>query len=156
MAGRESDGHVLEYVHSSSSLSKIRSFVWLFLFPFFFFCGSTNSIVLNNALSPPFFPTHFYPWAFLCCCCRAVFAHAGAFNGDLSTWQVGKVTDMAGSTYTLSPHPLQDRVFFCWLFLFSLLLSLSALILFLNNALSSFFSNPFLSLDFSLLLWCSV
>ena len=28
---------------------------------------------------------------------------AGAFNGDLSTWQVGEVINMANSTYILSP-----------------------------------------------------
>ena len=89
------------------------------------------------------------------CCCGAVFNGATAFNGDLSAWQVGKVTTMQSSTYTL-PSPLQDRVFF-WLLLFPLLLSVAALILFLNTMLSPhFFSHPFLSLDFSLLLWCSV
>ena len=53
-------------------------------------------------LSPLFFPTHFYPWTFLCCC-GAVFRDAGVFNGDLSKWEVGKVTTMQNSTYTLSP-----------------------------------------------------
>jgi hypothetical protein len=37
------------------------------------------------------------------------------FNANISAWQVGKVTNMIRSTYTL-PLPLQDRVFF-WLFL---------------------------------------
>ena len=60
------------------------------------------------------FSTHFYRWTFHCCCCGAVFYNAGAFNGDLSQWDVGKVTTMINSTYTLSPiHvPLQDRVLF--------------------------------------------
>jgi hypothetical protein len=103
-------------------------------------------LFLNNALS--FFSTHFYPWTFLCCCCGAVFYRARAFNGDLSTWQVGKVTDMIGSTYTL-----------LGCFLFSLVLSVAALCnsIFEQCSLLFFFSNPFLSLDFSLLLlWCSV
>ena len=34
-----------------------------------------------------------------------------SFNADISKWQVGKVTTMYGSTYTLSPT-LQDWVFF--------------------------------------------
>jgi surface protein len=32
-----------------------------------------------------------------------VFYLATAFNGDLSTWQVGNVASMGSSTYTLSP-----------------------------------------------------
>jgi surface protein len=79
-----------------------------------------------------FFPTHFYPWTFVCCY-GAVFNHAGAFNGDLSTWKVEKVTNMQASTYILSPLSLIGS-FFGSLFLFA-----AALILFLNNALSSFF-----------------
>ncbi|MBT3409188.1 MAG: hypothetical protein HN430_00640, partial [Halieaceae bacterium] len=78
-----------------------------------------------------------------------MFYNADDFNGDLSTWDVGKVTTMIQSTFTLSP-PLQDRVDLAASI--SLLLSVAALILFLNNALSSFLFNPFLSLDFSLLL----
>ena len=85
------------------------------------FCGSTNSIFEQCSLLF-FFPTHFYPWTFLCCCCGAVVEFAYAFNGDLSKWQVGKVTDMAGSTYT----------FFFPFF------SVAALIFCLNNALLSF------------------
>ena len=61
-------------------------------------------------LSPLFLLTHFYRWTFLCCC-GAVFLAAGKFIGDLSTWQVGKVTTMGQSTCTLFP-PLQDRVIF--------------------------------------------
>ena len=105
MAGRESDGHDRKYVHSFPSLSKIGSFLWLLLFSLFF---SVPALILflNNALSS-FFSTHFYPWTFLCCCCRAVFAFAYDFNRDLSTWQVGKVTTMREGTYTLfffCPH----------------------------------------------------
>jgi surface protein len=74
-----------------------RVFFWLFLFSFFFV--SALILFLNNAL-PSFFFNHFYPWTFLCCC-GAVFYKAGAFNGNLSTWQVGKVTNMGYSTYTL-------------------------------------------------------
>ena len=96
-------------------------------------------LCLNNALSSFSFPTHFYPWTFLCCC-GAVFNEAGDFNGDLSTWQVGKVTDMAASTYTLSPPSPRSGLFLAASF--PLLLSVSALIPFLNNALSSFFFQP--------------
>ena len=87
-----------------------------------------------------------------------VFQYKGSFNANISAWQVGKVTTMSYSTYiyTLSSPPLQDRVFF-WLLLFPFFFLRQALILFLNNALPLLFFNPFLSLDFSLLLlWCSV
>ena len=91
-------------------------------------------------LSPLFFSNPFLSLNFSLLLC-AVFQDATAFKRDLSKWQVGKVTTMYMSTYTLP-----------------LLLSLAALILFLNNALSSYFSNPFYpwKLFFVLLLWCSV
>ena len=94
-------------------------------------------------LSPLFFSIQFLTLDFSLLLCGAVFDKAGAFNGDLSTWQVGEVTRMDYSTYTLFP-PLQDRFFF-WLFLSSLLSLLSALIyvFFLFNLLSSFFSTNF-------------
>ena len=38
----------------------------------------------------------------------AVFSGASAFNGDISAWNVGAVTAMSQSTYTLSP-PLSPR-----------------------------------------------
>ena len=83
-----------------------------------------------------------------------VFQSKSGFNADISKWQVGQVTTMVASTYTLPPPSPRSGLFLAASF--SLLLSVSALILFLNNALSFFF-NPFLSLDFSLLLlWCSV
>ena len=82
---------------------------WLLFFPFFFWV-STNSFFEQCSLLF-FFPTHFVTWTFLCCC-GAVFWGAGAFNGDLSTWQVGKVTNMQGSTSTLLPLHFKDRVFF--------------------------------------------
>ena len=44
-----------------------------------------------------------------------VFSGKSTFNADISKWQVGQVTTMDGSTYTLPPS-LQDRVFF-WLLL---------------------------------------
>ena len=56
-----------------------------------------------------------------------MFWDASDFNGDLSAWQVGEVTRMDGSMYTLSP--LQDWVLFLGTS-FSLLLSVEALILF--------------------------
>ena len=95
-------------------------------------------LFLNNALSSFCFPTHFYPWTFLCCCCGAVFEGAAAFNRDLSTWQVGEVINMASSTYILPPPPLHKigSFFVCLFFLFIVL----ALILFFNL---------YLSLDFS-------
>jgi surface protein len=65
-------------------------------------------LFLNNAL---FFSNPFLSLDFSLLLCGAVFNNAGDFNGDLSTWQVGKVTTMEASTYTLPP-PLQDRVFF--------------------------------------------
>ena len=84
-------------------------FFWLFLFPFFFFCASTNSIFEQCSLLF-LFPTHFYLSTFRCCC-GAVFYDAGDFNGDLSTWQVGKVTTMRESTYTLSPPSPRSGLF---------------------------------------------
>jgi surface protein len=120
-----------------------RVFSRLFLYSIFFLWHSTNSIFEHCSLLF-FFSTHFYPWTFLCCCCGAVFYKAYAFNGDLSTWQVGKVTTMQASTYTLSPPlPLQGRVVFQAASI-SLLLSVAALILCLNNALSSFFRPIFI------------
>jgi hypothetical protein len=83
-----------------------------------------------------------------------VFLGAGDFNGDISTWKVGEVTTMEASTYTLSP-PLQDRVLFLAVSFFPFSSFCAYTDSILNNALSSFFSNPFLSLDFSLLL-CAV
>ena len=71
-----------------------------------------------------------------------MFRGAGNFNRDLSTWQVGKVTNMERSTYTLiSALSPKDRVLFLAASI-SHLLSVAALILFLNNALSSFFFQP--------------
>ena len=46
--------------------------------------------------------------------CGAVFYFANDFNGDLSAWEVGKVTNMGQSKYTLSPPPSSRSVFF-WL-----------------------------------------
>jgi surface protein len=80
-----------------------------------------------------------------------VFRYAGAFNGDLSKWQVGEVTTMEASTYTLSP-PLQDRVDLAASI--SLLLSVAALILFLNNVLSSFFFQPIFILGLFFVVVC--
>tara|TARA_B110000091_G_C13317720_1_gene271019 strand:- start:54 stop:374 length:321 start_codon:yes stop_codon:yes gene_type:complete len=61
---------------------------------------------LNNALSS-FFSTHFFFGLFFdVAVCGAVFHNAGNFNGDISAWQVGEVTTMLASTYTLfSPFP---------------------------------------------------
>ena len=105
-------------------------------------------LFLNNALSSFFFQPIFISLDFslLMSWCRgAVFRQASAFNGDLSAWQVGKVGTMYESTYTLfPPSPRSGLSFGC--FYISLLLSVAALILFLNNALSPLlFSNPFLS-----------
>ena len=99
MAGRKSDEHVTKYVHSSPSFSNSpRS--GLFSDASFFLLLSVAALILflNNALSSFFFQTHFYPRTFLCCC-GAVFYNAVAFNGDLSTWDVGKVTIMDTSTF---------------------------------------------------------
>ncbi len=57
-----------------------------------------------------------------------VFYNKSSFNANISAWQVGNVTTMEGSMYTLPPL-LQYWVFFF----------LCLLILYLNNALSSFF-----------------
>ena len=144
MEGRESDKHVLQYVHSfhfPPLSAKVGSFFWVLLS-----FSSTNYIFEQCSLLF-FFQSIFILGLFFFAVC-AVFRYAGAFNGDLSTWQVGKVMSMKNSTYTLLPF--QDWVYF-WLSI-SFLHSVAALILFLNNALSSFFSNPFLSLYFSLLL----
>ena len=71
---------------------------------------------------------------------RAVFAGARYFNGDLSSWEVGKVTNMGESTYTLSPPSPRSGFFFgCFFFPFSL--SVAALILCLINMFP--FNAPF-------------
>ena len=67
---------------------------------------------LYNALSSFFFSPIFIIRTFLCCC-GAVFKSAEDFNGDLSTWEVGKVTEMQRSTCSLF-FP-QDWAFL-WLF----------------------------------------
>ena len=91
------------YTHIPPLHLQDRSFFRLLLFPLLL--SVALILFLNNALSSFCFPTHFYPWTFLCCC-GAVFAVALAFNGDISTWQVGKVTDMYASTFTLPlPSP---------------------------------------------------
>ena len=101
---------------------------------------------------PSFFSTHFYHWTFLCRCCAVFYSsYSSAFNPDLSSWEVGKVTNMNHSMYTLVP-------------LFSFFLLCYALILCLNNDLSSFFSTCTCTcvmchgLFFLLVLvcWCSV
>jgi hypothetical protein len=56
-----------------------------------------------------------------------VFQSKSTFNANISAWQVGKVTTIAYSTYTFLAASI------------SLLLSVAALILFLNNALYLFF-----------------
>jgi surface protein len=83
-----------------------------------------------------------------------VFRDKSSFNANISAWEVGKVTNMAGSTYTLSPLSKIESFFGC--FYISLLLSVAALILYLNNALSSFFSKPifFLGLFFVAVVQC--
>jgi hypothetical protein len=72
-----------------------------------FFSPSSFSVaalilLLNKMLSPLFFSNPFLSLDFSLLLCGAVFISARAFNCDLSTWQVGKVTNMYGSTYTLS------------------------------------------------------
>ena len=90
-------------------------------------------------LSPLFFSNPFLSLDFSLLLCGAVFYNAAAFNGDLSAWDVGKVTGdpfngMERSTYTFLSRPSPNRGFF-WLLLFPLLiLCAPALISFLNNA----------------------
>jgi len=66
-----------------------------------------------------------------------LFFQKSTFNADISKWQVGKVTNMDRSTCTLSPPSPRSGLFLAASV--SLLLSVAALILFLNNALSSCF-----------------
>ena len=47
----------------------------------------------------------------LLCSGGAVFSNAAAFNGDLSKWNVGAVTLMFESTYTLSLLTLRSALF---------------------------------------------
>ena len=85
---------------------------------------------------------------FSCVVVWSVFHVAAAFNGDLSAWQVGKVTNMHESTYMYTLWKI--RVYF-WVFLFlsSSFYICSALI---------FFSNPFFYhwILLCYLIWCSV
>jgi surface protein len=155
MGSRASDDHERQYVHSSPFP---RSGLFLaFYFPsFLFLCGSTNSI-FEQCNPSFFFQPLFILGLFSCCCCGAVFNNADAFNGDISKWQVEEVTTMEASTYTLS-LPLQDRVFVLAAFVSLLLLSVAALILFLNNTLSSCFSPTHLYIlgHFFVAVWYSV
>ena len=95
---------------------------------------------MNNDRSSFFCKPIFIIGCFFVLLRGAVFQSAGAFNSDLSSWDVGKVTNMAFSTYTLSPPSPRSVLVLAVSFL--LLLSVSALILFLNNVLSSSFFQP--------------
>ena len=133
-----------QYEYTFPPLSKIVSFFGCFsLIP---------SSVLSPAgsvfdLSPLFLSLDFALF-----CCGAVFQSAISFNGDLSTWEVGKVTTMAFSTYTLLPP--SPRLVFFWGCLFSLFPFVHSLILFLYNAFFSFFANPFLHVLLNFFLCC--
>ena len=87
MGGQESDEHGTQYVHSAPPTHTAGFFLGCFSFPSPFF-------VLSLIL--------FYPPIFIighfCCCYGVVFLDAGAFNGDLSAWDVGEVTTMGIST----------------------------------------------------------
>ena len=142
MAGRGSDAHARKYVHSPPS-PRSGLFLGCFYFPFLLSGGSTNSIFEQCSL---------LSYSFLCCC-GAVFYAAVAFNGDLSTWQVEKVRTMRSSTFVLRPPSPRSGLFLVAPFF---LLSVAALIPFLNNALSSFFPTHFYLGLFFVAVWCSV
>ena len=146
MGGRESDDHASKYVQSFPPLLD-RIFFWL---PFSF-CGALI-LFLSNALSSFFFN----PFLSLKLFCGAVFMYAGDFNCDLSTWEVGKVTDMYNSTYTLSsPSPRSGLCLAASISPSSF--SVAALIIFLNNALSSFFFQSIFNVGlFFVAVWYSV
>ena len=94
MAGRASDDHAIKYVISLPLSSRLGLFWVVLLFRSSLVPG-TDSI--------------FVYIAFLCVC-GAVFYNADAFNGNLSVWDVGSVTNMKFSTYTL-PSALKIGVF---------------------------------------------
>ena len=81
-----------------------------------------------------------------------VFFYKSSFNANISAWQVGKVTSMNRSTYT----PLSKIGSFSGCFFSPSSFCGSTNSIFEQCSLLFFFSNPFLSLDCSLLLWCSV
>ena len=98
MGRRKRDEHEIQYVHSPPG-SQDWGFLGCFSLPFLF-CALTDYIFEQCSLLC-FIHTHFYHWTFLfllLLCGAAVFAYARAFNGDLSTWDVGGVTNMVSST----------------------------------------------------------
>ena len=144
------DEHERLYVHSFFPFQE-QVFLWVSLFSFYLSCQQWYSDTYIHVFISLL--THFYLWTFLCCC-GAVFKDATAFNGDLSAWQVGKVNNMYSSTLLRSPFTFLSWKIGSFFFLNKLLCC--ALILF-GRIFSPVFSNPFLSLDFSLLLLrCSV
>ena len=84
-----------------------------------------------------------------------LFYPKSTFNANISAWDVGKVTTMQGSTCTLFFPSKIGSFFGCFYFPF-FFFCCSTNSIFEQCSLLFFFSNPFVSLDFSLLLWCSV
>ena len=144
----ESDGHDTKYVHihfSPPSLShpKIDFFIGCCFFLLPFVCGGADFIFEQYALSSFFYHSTFS----LFMLCGAVFRLATDFNGDLSTWDVGNVTTMSYSTYTLTCIPSFSKIhviviFFCLLFPAFFLCTCIGTDSFLNNDLFLFFPNP--------------
>jgi surface protein len=122
----------------------------------FSFCAGINSLFEQCSLLFIFqtiFILDILGLFFVVAVCGAVFRLAGAFNGDLSAWEVGKVTNMGYSTYTLFfPLSKIGSFFGCFYFPSSFFVGTDSIF---EQCLLFFPSNPFLS-DFSLLLWCSV
>ena len=99
-------------------------------------------------LSPLFFSNPFLSLDFSCWC-GAVFNGAGNFNGDISTWEVGEVTNMYASTYNSSfPLPKIGPIFGCLFFPSSLFCAYITNSIF--EQLSPLFFHPSLSFNFSL------
>jgi hypothetical protein len=78
------------------------------------------------------------------------------FNANISAWQVGKVTNMERSTYTLFlPSPRSGLFMAVSISFFILCVSTNSI--FEHNALSSFFFQPIFILGlFFVAVWCSV
>jgi len=119
MAGWESDDHATKYVHSFPTLSKIGSFFGIFNL---FYC--TDSILSSFFFRPIFIVGLFFVVA---AACGAVFYKASAFNGDLSKWDVGKVTLMDTSTFKNNIYYIYTCLLYC---AFHMLLSFCFLVIF--------------------------
>ena len=140
---------VRSHVHSFPPSPRSVFFLTASIFPSFW------------TMLSPLFPTHFYHWTFLCWCvvqCLTMLMHSMVISPP---GRSGKWLAWMEVRTLFPPSPKSGIVL--WLFLFSfflILLPYSALALILFSIFEQcsllIFFNPFLSLNCSLLLSCSV